>query len=890
MKKFINLILALIFLIPSLEQEFYPVEDVFTYLDSQGLEDFEYQEILSNLSLIFKNSYAFYDIAKNPPQPDFDENYHSSVDIGKRFSEIDTTDINFYEFYRRITDALADLRDPHIQFSFTDWEFPEFLVTVPFEYVIAPDSEDRPKIFVNCLENEILMEFEYGMDIIDKCSDLAEIPVKSINGLDPFEYITNFGGHFTSSKNNHATFSYKINYHNYVPLSEFNIDIKDENSYSLEVVFDNDEIITTKYLLSSEIEIRDNNNFLRALSRGRGFYLRNFYLNNNDKQSHQTDNFKEEIIKRKNKNLNGKKIIENKLNLKGIGYSYKDGDGVEIFKCFIEEDLNFYYVSSFAPEDRQRYVNVIQECVNLFDENNNPIVVINELNNGGYTSLSQLFMGVLSPLMPIYLFKGRIRITDAIQETEEIIHFINSNLTNVNTCKNMSFEDLIEGQVNVNYSDTNLSEIFYLNNITIHNKIEEMRLNMINKRKPTEILVLTDGYSFSAAALYIKYLQKMGGAIVAGYYGNPYSNEVFDSAQSPSAIFSSEILNILNPKEYKYIEDNYTFQFQLTGMQTFFDLDDKNIPLEYEVTPIDERIDVYELYDEKNIDQYLEIAKEIFNKYQDNNCNKKNKKLLKISEECDGNFLNEFTHGGYICADDGTWSNECVPSYCENGYIFDKNQNKCIKDICSSIHSHDEEEEEEEETKKEEETEENEEEKKEEEEHKEEEQKEEEQKEEEEGHKDEEEEQKEEEHKEEEEEHKEKEEEHKEEEEEQKEKEEEQKEEEEHKEEEEKQNEEEEKHKEEEKGKENEEEKSEEEEENKKHEEEINEEENGSDGKDESSSNSSDDIYIVILSVIVGIIFIISICLIVHYCRKRSKNNIEINNEINKIDSLLIEK
>ena len=45
-------------------------------------------------------------------------------------------------------------------------------------------------------------------------------------------------------------------------------------------------------------------------------------------------------------------------------------------------------------------------------------------------------------------------------------------------------------------------------------------------------------------------------------------------------------------------------------------------------------------------------------------------------------FDDKILHGGYECGDDGKWTKTCVPSYCDNGYIYDKKTNKCIMDIC----------------------------------------------------------------------------------------------------------------------------------------------------------------------------------------------------------------
>ena len=52
----------------------------------------------------------------------------------------------------------------------------------------------------------------------------------------------------------------------------------------------------------------------------------------------------------------------------------------------------------------------------------------------------------------------------------------------------------------------------------------QLRKNMKNKRKPTDIMVFTDGFSFSATSIFIKYLQYYGGGIVVGYFGHPYKN------------------------------------------------------------------------------------------------------------------------------------------------------------------------------------------------------------------------------------------------------------------------------------------------------------------------------------------------------------------------------
>ena len=53
--------------------------------------------------------------------------------------------------------------------------------------------------------------------------------------------------------------------------------------------------------------------------------------------------------------------------------------------------------------------------------------------------------------------------------------------------------------------------------------LKEMAKKNKNIRKPHEIIILTDGFSFSAASYFIKGIQLNGRSIVVGYSGNPNS-------------------------------------------------------------------------------------------------------------------------------------------------------------------------------------------------------------------------------------------------------------------------------------------------------------------------------------------------------------------------------
>jgi len=696
MKIFLSLI-SLIYLLvfnPSNQYDdyyYYTVDETFEYLDTEGFEDIENQCIIGNLSKIFSDSYAFNEISKNPPQPSFKKNYHTTVNIQERFKNINTKDSNIFNFYRNITYALSDLKDSHIRIFFKNNDIEEFNILSPFYFYIGKTEKGDIRMYADCQFNE---EMYNNFEVEDKDFDLAlfclyhnKAPVKSINNKDPFEYISNFGGNFVSTKNVHGSFTFKMSYHNDVPLSDFPL-TQEELNY-LEVAFDDEDktIIKTKFIIKTLLNLEEEQqNNLRSLSNGRKF-LSNYEMSNKKKLN------KKEKLKNINKNKRNKKLRN--LSLKEIYWNYKlDED----FKCYKDDQnrINVYYVASFDNPNRQEYINVMKKCVELFDNNTYPILVVNQLNNGGYFSLSQIFLGILSPLMPINLYKGRIK-TSSLKSSDEVLNYINTNLVNVHNCQKATYDYLIKDQVSVNYSDSNLSQIFYITNSTIHNEIESIRKTMKNKRKPTDILVLTDGYSFSSAGIYIKYLQKMGGAIVAGYFGNPLSKEVFDSSQSPSSVFTSTLLNHFSKKETDFLKNNFNIFLEMPVIQTFYDLKDKEVPLEYEVTPVDLRFDIYEEINGDNYETFVNQSLKIFNNTK---CYKNN--VIKFSEECDKHFKNNYTHGGYVCNQNGTWSNVCVEAYCDLGYIFDKERKKCIKDVCSSIPVPDEKEEEEKEKEKEE--------------------------------------------------------------------------------------------------------------------------------------------------------------------------------------------
>ena len=252
------------------QEYIYSPSDIIDYINSKieyGEED--YKSFIEYLSKTFSDAYAFNDIIKNPPQPDFNSNYHEKVDIQKELNDIDLNEITPYEFYRKIWSILSKLKDQHIQIKWKKLKLDEFFILGPIDFSMKEDEDGNIKIFGECIEDDQLEDFNNAGDISEICQYYSDSPIKSINDMDPFEFINNFGGNFLSTKNIHSTFSFKLKYHNNVPLSDYPLSLEELENYKVE--FDPEGSFNTQYLIVSDIDI-DNDERLRNLNSNKNKY------------------------------------------------------------------------------------------------------------------------------------------------------------------------------------------------------------------------------------------------------------------------------------------------------------------------------------------------------------------------------------------------------------------------------------------------------------------------------------------------------------------------------------------------------------------------------------------------------------------------------------------
>lgn len=333
-----------------------------------------------------------------------------------------------------------------------------------------------------------------------------------------------------------------------------------------------------------------------------------------------------------------------------------------------------------------KYHETILKCAELFDTNNYPIVVFLLMNGGGLVDNAFVLSELLSPKIAINYYSA-LRKTEIIKDTPFFNYILEAfELKDYDNCEAVNYTTLIQKEKEIDYGNGVKESIFgplILNKKNHTKEKNEIIKKFKNKRNPTDIVVFTDGFSFSAASIFTKYLQYYGGAITVGYSLNPkLENDTFDSGNSPTPIFTEPVMNAFNTTGFEELSKEIQLTLSLSGIQTFYDPYNLSHPLEYEVTPVDEMVNFYYSFIEPDYDELAEHALTILEKYK-TNCNPKNKKLLLLTDKCNGKFKNSYTHGGYVCGDDGKWTETCVASYCDIGYIFDHVKKECIIDACS---------------------------------------------------------------------------------------------------------------------------------------------------------------------------------------------------------------
>ena len=652
----------------------------YKYLQKE-MEDIRGELIIENLASMLQKYYVYQDIAKKPPEIDNLKDYHHKpIDLIKSIKSIPTKNRSFLNFYQDIYRILSSVRDGHLGiylfqiqniFDVTTAGFCNY-----FEFYVDNSSD---QIVIKIRPNEECLSISpYKNKVYEFIQSHLDIPLKSINGTDPFDFIQNFGKYQTY-KNRHAQFTNNIVEIKKAMIIIIPYDLSELND--IEYEFENGDIINLNFLLITGISFTDNNP--KKLKEFEEFH-RSLFLKK-QKSLLIPDQFPAKSLFLKQQRF----LLEDTSNK--IEWDFQTEDGQ--LKCKVDNinKYNVFVQTSFSFNDFNDALNVMINCSELFYSNKYKIIGIENRNNGGTPALYEIWHQLIQQKILGKTFRSLLKTKETID------YFRNEKLykswTNIETCKYYSSLENMGGITdNYGMSDVfgeeikhNRSEIYDMIDKTWRKRLESIRkinFEKKNLKNPTDILIYTDAFCFSVCSGFIKAFQNTGGAIIVGFNGNPKieGTKEFDGSQSSSTVTEFETIEYYNLQYLGYWVSGITYA---ESYDDSYQLKEKApIPREYSVDLVDRRVPIYASYSDDLYETFIKHADNIFKEFE-TKCSTNNKLLLLDNENC---ILNEHEKGGYSCGDDGEWNkSSCKAYYCDLGYYYDQFQKKCVLDPCTNI-------------------------------------------------------------------------------------------------------------------------------------------------------------------------------------------------------------
>ncbi|BFU21865.1 hypothetical protein EHI8A_050920 [Entamoeba histolytica HM-1:IMSS-B] len=626
----------------------YSVIDAFECINSVSLSLEKATNIQHSLQSLFQ-TYVFKDILKNPPQPSFDNKFFPTLDIDAQLASLPLLeDQAVYPFMQKIQYIVDTTHDLHLSFRLTSNEnntyyYDNFYASLPFtidivdgNYIIHPNSQ------LSSLGGKIPEEITNNDGKI----------ITSINGDKPHTFVKKWAEDHAFLKSPHGRFTYALESMSFVSLRS-NLLSQEFLSQPINILLTGDVSISTQYQMVYIPPQTLNEHIARKISQ-------------KERRSTAPISIEDFVTYKKSDKV----------------FDLESSDGNLACKFDSEKKVNTIVLKTFYPEvEFDNFFEVFNKCIKTIDENTNPIIVILPMNGGGYADLEANFEQVLAPHADVDLI-GSVRISKGSEGCmkneygEYLYDTDNCQVLYNETNKSIPLGEWYTQPKITHYGDV---EHVYSQNTLMHaSTMLEAKL-VKNPRNPTDVIIMTDGFCYSACSVLAKGMVNKGNAIVVGYEGDPeLSLESFDAGNSPTPVitqdevFMDEAKVLAELGGYMRISFFETFEWNYNYNET--------IPREFVLNPVDERVNIFK-YSPSKIDQFVDEGLKIYKKYQ-SECNPLNKRLVKVDSACDNNITIEHAHGGHICGDDGKWSTECVASYCEPGYKFDRFNNKCIVDVC----------------------------------------------------------------------------------------------------------------------------------------------------------------------------------------------------------------
>ncbi|KAL7719943.1 VWFA domain-containing protein [Entamoeba marina] len=634
-----------------IQQQSYTPQEAFECINSiTTTEDFN-TKLVDSLKTLFE-SYVYKDILKNPPQPEGYDNYHYSVNIDDRLEQINLKETSMYSLYQQIKSIVFDAHDLHLSFALhssesQNYQFDSFYSALPFQIQIKNEGKD---VYFEPYTSVSL----YGVDIPEEIQNNVNVSLQTVNGMTPLEWIRDYATKFMGLKSPHGRFTYAIESMSLVSLVSTPFEEEFLNT-PIEVVYSNGDELTLNYSIlyippssisAEKLQLIKDKNLNKIMKP----------LNAND----LSDTYKQE-------------------ELSDVSFDFTSKDKNLACKTYDTDDkkINVLILTTFAPSTLYftDFMNTFENCVNLFDSNSYPITVILPMNGGGYVDLEANVENILAPEADTKIIAS-VRISEGTENC--LRNSYSTSFSNLTTCELRSnyfgytkMGDWYDKPITDSYGDYKHTRT----QPSLSNPTDMVTGRLFkHPRKPTDVVVFTDGFCYSACSMLAKGLSEKGNAIVVGFEGDPEGDlNLFDAGQSPTFVISSVDTKL---KEADYLQ-SIGGAMQISFVETYrFNYNyDETIPREFLLNPVNERVHIYR-YTPSKVDQFTDIALEMVEKYQ-TECDFCIKKLYENSDV-------KHAYDGYLCGNDGKWTDNTVASYCDPGYQMDFNTRTCIVDVCST--------------------------------------------------------------------------------------------------------------------------------------------------------------------------------------------------------------
>ena len=607
----------------------------------------EYNQIISKINEVLSDYYIYIDILKNPPDG-FDK-----IDIIEKLKSINTKKMSYYDFYKNISSILYSIKDYHLNFIFNNIN--QYTYLSPIYYEIKTE-ENVNNLYLRLSKNiEYFNDKENLKEKILKCNNKK---IKTINGINKFDYIQNFGN-FQFIRDEQAQFSFNLKYIEKGYLNYYFF--KDEELEKIKIEFEEGEPFEFSYI------------FLTINNTSKEF--KSYY--EKEMEKYKKIRFKPTIIDIEEKYLKSKNLTKEKLNETIIWDIIIEGETGELkFRVDNKNKVNVFYQNTFDFVINEQLIEKLNKISNKTHENDYPIILIESNNEGGDLQ----FPILLEKLINYKLATSKIILSYKYSNKMENYFPNEAYIMNSSKCEKISKKNFKKHIKVVDYENG----INHIITETIKISIKTNYSSIINfnqkRRNATQIIIFTDGLLFSSGSLFMNSIQESGNAIIIGYNGNPSNKKKdikFEASQSPSYTNYN-----IDDENIKYLKNKNIIVQSITCIESFSDIylsrNYSFVPREFDKNLIDERSNIFGEYNDLKYDNFINESKRYLNKYI-NNCNDENLNLVLLNDSCD--FLNKYSYGGNTCQN-GIWSGSCRITYCDQEFEYNTYLKNCKTEKC----------------------------------------------------------------------------------------------------------------------------------------------------------------------------------------------------------------